>query len=102
MSDGTPSCPSPCASTSSVSGATVVVHYHGARAAAREVAGALDGASTVQADLATAEGCRALMQAVRRRHRKLDLLVNNAAEYARSPFAYEEDAAWEKLLALNL
>jgi NAD(P)-dependent dehydrogenase (short-subunit alcohol dehydrogenase family) len=83
-------------------GATVAIHHHASRAAAAEAAARIKKAMVVQADLSTLDGCVAAVEAVRKRHGHIDILVNSAAGYARSPFAYEDDANWEKLLALNL
>ncbi len=83
-------------------GASVVVHYHRSSEEATKVVATLPRSVAVQADLSDLEGCRVLIDAVRSRHRKLDILVNSAARYSRSPFAYEKDETWQELFALNL
>ena len=83
-------------------GASVVIHYVGSRVEAAELASKLPKSLVVKADLRTAEGCRALMQAVRTHLGHLDGLVNSAAGYVRGPFAYETDETWDEMLALNL
>ncbi|MSP58847.1 MAG: SDR family oxidoreductase [Myxococcales bacterium] len=83
-------------------GAQLVIHFHESRAEAAAVAAKLATGSIVQADLRDAAACRALIDAVHAQHGRLDLLINNAADYRRAPFAYEEEAAWSEQLALNL
>lgn len=83
-------------------GAFVIIHYHGSRIEAAELSSQWPRSMVVKADLATREGCEALLYAVRSHRGKLDALVNNAADYERGPFAYESDELWEQMLALNL
>jgi pteridine reductase len=83
-------------------GATVAIHFHGARAEAAEIGAKLPRSLVVKADLRTAAGCHALVQAVRTHLGRLDALVNSAAGYVRGPFAYESDETWEEMLSLNL
>ena len=83
-------------------GMRVAVHYHGARAEAAEVAAKIPQSILVQADLREAEHCASLMEQVRDHFGRIDVLINSAAGYERSPFAYEEDRAWEDMLDLNL
>ena len=83
-------------------GAAVVIHYFGARVEAAELASKLPRSLVVKADLRTAEGCRSLMEAVRKHVGRLDALVNSAAGYQRGPFAYETDEVWTEMMALNV
>ncbi len=54
------------------------------------------------ADLSTEEGCRLLAQELTRREEHLDVLVNNAGATWGAPLAEFDEAAWERVLALNL
>jgi NAD(P)-dependent dehydrogenase (short-subunit alcohol dehydrogenase family) len=56
----------------------------------------------VPADLATEDGCRALAAAVGERVDRLDLLVNNAGATWGAPLEAFDDAAWDRVLALNV
>ncbi|HEX2568423.1 MAG TPA: SDR family oxidoreductase [Polyangia bacterium] len=84
-------------------GATVVVHYHASPPeAVAEVERELPGALSLRADLRSPAACADLLEAVRARHGRLDLLVNSAAGYERGPFSSQGDELWEALLELNL
>lgn len=84
-------------------GATVVVHYHGsAPEVLAEIERELPGALTWRADLRSPAACAALLEGVRARHGRLDLLVNSAAGYERAPFSAQGDDLWEAMLGLNL
>ena len=54
------------------------------------------------ADLSTEPGCRALAAAVAERESRLDILVNNAGNTWGAPFEEFEDAAWDRVLSLNV
>src|SRR5262249_29181900 len=77
-------------------GALGGAHVHASRAPG------LPSVGEARADLAPADGCAALIAAVRERHGRIDLLVNSAAGYERGAFADQDDALWTDLLALNL
>ena len=53
-------------------------------------------------DCGTQAGCEALAAAVATRESRLDILVNNAGTNWGAPLAEYPDAAWDKVLALNL
>jgi NAD(P)-dependent dehydrogenase (short-subunit alcohol dehydrogenase family) len=53
-------------------------------------------------DCGTQAGCEALAAAVAARESRLDILVNNAGANWGAPLAEYPDAAWDKVLALNL
>jgi pteridine reductase len=59
-------------------------------------------AFVVQADLATPEGCDAVVGAVAARWDALHLLVNNASVFPAAPFDQVDAAAWDEVLAVNL
>jgi len=54
------------------------------------------------ADLSTESGCRALATAVAEREPALHILVNNAGNTWGAPFAEFDDAAWDRVLSLNV
>ncbi|MFF3932989.1 SDR family oxidoreductase [Streptomyces hirsutus] len=54
------------------------------------------------ADIATEQGCRDLINAVAERTDHLDVLVNNAGATWGAPFDEFPDAAWDKVLGVNV
>ncbi len=56
----------------------------------------------LEANLSTEEGCRALADEVARRESRLDVLVNNAGATWGAPMADYDEAAFERVLALNV
>lgn len=54
------------------------------------------------ANLSTEDGCRALAEAVAAREPRLDILVNNAGATWGAPIEDFDEAAWERVLALNV
>jgi len=57
---------------------------------------------SLPADLSTETGARGLAERVAARERALHILVNNAGANWGTPLAEYPDAAWDKVLALNL
>ncbi|MEI8404812.1 MAG: SDR family oxidoreductase [Actinomycetes bacterium] len=57
---------------------------------------------SLPADLSTEGGCRDLAAAIAEREDKLDILVNNAGATWGAPIAEFDDAAWEKVLSINV
>ena len=57
---------------------------------------------SLPADLSTEGGCRELAAAISEREDKLDILVNNAGATWGAPIAEFDDAAWEKVLSINV
>lgn len=84
----------------------LVLHYHSSREAAREAEEECREAGArvrlVQADLSRAEGSRRLCREAREAFEGVDLLVNNAAVFPRTPTLAEAAEAWEEILAVNL
>jgi NAD(P)-dependent dehydrogenase (short-subunit alcohol dehydrogenase family) len=58
----------------------------------------IDGARSIVADLGTAEGCEALIDAVP----SCDVLVNNLGIFAPKPFAEIDDAQWQRYFDVNV
>jgi NAD(P)-dependent dehydrogenase (short-subunit alcohol dehydrogenase family) len=59
-------------------------------------------AVAIPANLSTEEECRRLADAIAERESKLDILVNNAGATWGAPLADFDEAAWERVLALNV
>ena len=59
-------------------------------------------AVAIPADLSTEDECRRLADAVAERESSLDILVNNAGATWGAPIADFDEAAWERVLALNV
>jgi NAD(P)-dependent dehydrogenase (short-subunit alcohol dehydrogenase family) len=88
------------------SGADLVVNYNdSADEAADVVARAEAGgrrAIAVQADVATDEGVRDLVDRTHRTFGRLDILVNSAALFERSPFDNITRDDWRRVIGVNL
>lgn len=89
-------------------GARVIVHYRRNEERARQTLSSLagDGHRMLQADLADAEQCQKLVQEIKTRSGKIDILINNAGVYRRIDFmtcAFEEwQEVWQESVATNL
>jgi pteridine reductase len=94
------------ARAAAVRGADVVVHYRRsageAEALAREIAAAGVRAVTVQADLERAEEARRLVTDALAAMGRIDVLVNNAAIFPRTPVLEVTEEEWDRTLAVNL
>jgi NAD(P)-dependent dehydrogenase (short-subunit alcohol dehydrogenase family) len=85
-------------------GATVYVASRKVEAC-EEVAAELSGIGrcvAVPADLSTEDGCRRLAETVAEHEDRLDILVNNAGATWGAPLESFDDAAWDRVLALNV
>jgi NAD(P)-dependent dehydrogenase (short-subunit alcohol dehydrogenase family) len=58
--------------------------------------------TALPADLSTEDGCRGLADEVAEREGRLDILVNNAGATWGAPLEQFDEAAWERVLALNV
>lgn len=56
----------------------------------------------VPADLSGEDGCRALADAIAEREERLDILVNNAGANWGTPLEQFDEAAWERVLSVNV
>lgn len=87
-------------------GCDVTINYHRSAAAARATVRELRAlgveARALQADVSRPPEVRHLVRATLRRFGRLDLLVNNAAIFFRTPFERTTPAQWDRLLAVNL
>ena len=57
---------------------------------------------SLPADLSTEDGCRGLAAALAEREPELDVLVNNAGANWGAPIEEFDEAAWERVLSLNV
>jgi NAD(P)-dependent dehydrogenase (short-subunit alcohol dehydrogenase family) len=58
--------------------------------------------TAIAANLSTEAGCRTLAEAVAGREEHLDILVNNAGNTWGAPLEEFDDAAWDRVLSLNV
>ena len=86
--------------------AHVVISYRSSRAAARKTISTLRRhgvrAEAIRADVANAAQVRALITRIERRFGRLDVLVNNAAIFERTPFTSLTERDWDRHLDTNL
>lgn len=87
-------------------GASVVVSYARAEAAAQEVVGQIQAAGgkaqAVRADVSRTDDADRLISQTLERFGRLDVLVNNAGVYPLAPLLEMADHEWEEVLAVNL
>ena len=87
-------------------GFDVAIAYHRSGAAARSTVATLRArgahAVALRADLRNASAAQRLVVAAARALGGLDVLVNSAAAFARTPLASSTPAAWQTLLAVNV
>ncbi len=87
-------------------GCHVAVNYFRSRAAAlataREIHALGVDATPIRADVAKPSDARRLVAETARRFGRLDLLVNNAAIFFRTPFAETTATQWDRVLGVNL
>jgi len=88
-------------------GADVAVHYRGSADEAAALVQELnairsDSAASFQADLIDIASLPALVDEVVRRHRRLDILINNASSFYPTPPGEITEAQWDDLMGSNL
>ena len=86
-------------------GASVLVNSHSSVEAGREVAASLADADYVQADVAEAEGCAAIVAAAAERWGRIDILINNAGTTKLIPHHDLDSASpdvWRRILDVNV
>jgi pteridine reductase len=88
-------------------GMHIAIHYNASRAAAERTADVARElgveAESLQADLgAMADEARKLVGAVEHRWGRLDVLVNSAAIFPRTPWESIDEETWDRTLAVNL
>lgn len=87
-------------------GANIAVHYNTSKADAETTAAELRGLGvttmTVQAELSREAEVKAMVDAVATKFGRLDLLVNNAAVFFRTPLESVDEAQWDRTVDSNL
>jgi NAD(P)-dependent dehydrogenase (short-subunit alcohol dehydrogenase family) len=85
-------------------GARVYLSSRDAEACAQTAAelSELGECSAMAANLSTEAGCRMLAEALEGREERLDILVNNAGNTWGAPLEEFDDAAWDRVLSLNV
>jgi pteridine reductase len=87
-------------------GMHVAVHHHASKEAARDTCEQVERAGgrafAIGADLRQRTAARGLVDAATARLGGLDLLVASAADFVRVEFEAIDDAAWDRMLELNL
>jgi NAD(P)-dependent dehydrogenase (short-subunit alcohol dehydrogenase family) len=87
-------------------GADVLVNYHSSARQALETVTAIEAlgrrAVAVQADVASSDGVRTLIDAAQRDFGRLDILVNSASLFERMPVPEISEADWDRVLGVNL
>lgn len=85
-------------------GATVYISSRKADVGAALAAelGAIGPCTSLPADLSSEAECRRLAEEVQRREDHLDVLINNAGAVWGAPMSDYDDAAWDRVLSLNV
>ncbi|MGE4617398.1 MAG: SDR family NAD(P)-dependent oxidoreductase, partial [Gammaproteobacteria bacterium] len=88
-------------------GYRVIVHFHRSSNAARTLVDDLnqiraDSAVSVQQDLTAENAAMTLANSIRRNWSRLDLLVNNASVFDKTPLDEIDVATWERIQTINL
>jgi pteridine reductase len=87
-------------------GADVAVHYGKSETEAQEVVAQIQKlgrrAVALQADLTNVPEIRSVMDGVKKEFGRLDILVNNAANFIETKFAEITEASWDHSLDTNL
>lgn len=86
----------------SAEGASVVVNSASSVEAGEKLAGELESASYLQADIADESQCLGLVEATLERWGRLDILVNNAADRQQVPFVEMTYAQWRHITSIIL
>jgi pteridine reductase len=87
-------------------GMQLAVHYNGSAGPAEETADEIRAlgaeAEIFQADLSQVSSVRGLIESIDDRWGRLDVLVNSAAIFPRTPWAEIDEATWDRTLDINL
>lgn len=87
-------------------GAHVVVHYRRSQKEARAVTKAIEkkgvGAQCIQCDLSDARQIERMAKQAIAAFGRVDILVNNASEFSRTPLESVTEEEWDRLLDVNL
>ena len=87
-------------------GADVVITYHRSAAEARHTVREIEGhgvcGMAVQGDITSSTQVSGMVQRVMERFGRIDILVNNASNYYKTPFATLTEDQWDDLVGTNL
>lgn len=88
-------------------GYDIVIHHHTSADEAHPLAIELndvraDSATTLCQDLADAHAGATIISRLRERHARLDVLVNNASVFDRTPIGAVDVATWDRIHAINV
>jgi NAD(P)-dependent dehydrogenase (short-subunit alcohol dehydrogenase family) len=87
-------------------GAELVLHYHTSEREAHEVLGLVKRLGgkpvAVRADLAVSSEIEAMVESAMRAFGRIDILVNSAAIFYRTPFSALTEKDWDRFLTVNL
>jgi pteridine reductase len=88
-------------------GAMVFIHYRNSAEQAQQLTGDLNAARdksavAIQADLQDPQAPAALLEKVEEHSGRLDVLVNNAADFFATPFGSVSQEDWDRLIGSNL
>ena len=88
-------------------GYRVIIHFHRSSSAARALVDDLnqiraDSAISVQQDLTSEDAALTLADSIRRNWSRLDLLVNNASVFDKTPLNEIDVPTWERIQAINV
>ncbi|MGH9046159.1 MAG: SDR family oxidoreductase [Acidimicrobiales bacterium] len=80
----------------------IAARKHAASLETAEELSKLGECIALEADLSTEAGCRALADEIASREQRLDILVNNAGATWGTPLDDFDEAAWERVLSVNV
>lgn len=87
-------------------GASIVISYRASSAQAHSTVKALERfgiqALAQRADVSQASDVRGLIQTIKERYGRLDILVNSAAVFTRTPFKQLSERQWDETMDANL
>lgn len=87
-------------------GADVVVNYNASESAARQTVADIEArggrAVSIHGDVSNPDDVARLIAAAEQAFGRLDILVNNASLFERTPFADITESDWDRVLAVNL
>ncbi|MCZ6666215.1 MAG: pteridine reductase [Gammaproteobacteria bacterium] len=88
-------------------GYRVIIHFHRSSSAARALVDDLnqiraDSAISVQQDLTAEDAALTLADSIRRNCSRLDLLVNNASVFDKTPLNEIDVSTWDRIQAINV
>lgn len=95
------------ANTLHAAGMNVVLHFNASQEEADRLAGQLNGiradsAIILRADLSDIESAKLLIEQAEKKWHRLDVLVNNASRFYRTPLGEATEAAWDDLIDSNV